>query len=113
MSVGLKMEPPLYLKKNFVFKELLTKKKEHPWSCHRMTGAKERPTTARLSNQLAGTRPAQAGAVGNSSGQRVSTESRPSSLTKSSPTTVKPHREFSIAWGLGGHEVGAGVSRLC
>ena len=55
MSVGLKMEPPLYLKKNFVFKELLTKKKEHPWSCHRMTGAKKRPTLARLPDLLAGT----------------------------------------------------------
>ena len=49
------MEPPLYLKKNFVFKELLTKKKEHPWSCHRMTGAKERPSLARLPDLLAGT----------------------------------------------------------
>ena len=55
MSVGLKMEPPLYLKKNFVFKELLTKKKEHPWSCHRMTGAQKRPSLAQLSDLLAGT----------------------------------------------------------
>ena len=36
----------------------------------------------------------------------------------SSPTNnflkaVGSHRDFSIAWGLGGREAGAGVSRLC